>query len=83
MAEVDIDGSGNYQAHRIVQPSYICLNCGAPAIDLGQVPVEIAAENEEDARDEHVEVLCPMCETMVVMGPELECPNCGSPLGVL
>ncbi len=28
-AEVDLDADGIYQDHRIAQPGYICLNCGA------------------------------------------------------
>jgi DNA-directed RNA polymerase subunit RPC12/RpoP len=82
-AEVDLDAAGDYQDHRIVQPSYVCLNCGAPALDLGAVPAEIEAERGADARPAVVaEVLCPVCETMVALDPSMECPNCGSPLEV-
>jgi hypothetical protein len=82
-AEVDVDSAGGYQDHSIVQPSYVCLNCGAPALDLGAVPGEIQAEREADAQPAVVaEVLCPVCETMVALEAGMECPNCGSPLEV-
>ena len=32
-AEVEVDSSGAYQSHRVVQPGYLCLNCGSPAVD--------------------------------------------------
>jgi len=35
-AEVDVDASGEYQDYRVAQPGYVCLNCGAPAVDLGE-----------------------------------------------
>jgi len=79
-AEVDLDESGEYQGHRVVQPAYLCLNCGAPAVDLGEVPAAMEAEAELAAAVEPVDVLCPVCETLVQLDPELECPNCGSPL---
>jgi hypothetical protein len=25
-----------------------------------------------------VEILCPVCESLVVIGSDLECPNCGA-----
>ena len=45
-AEVDIDSGGEYVEHRVTQPAYVCLNCGSPAVDLGEVPREMAAEAE-------------------------------------
>ena len=83
-AEVELDASGEFQEYRIAQPGYVCLNCGAPALDLGEVPAELEAE----ARAEEAEVapiadvLCPVCETMVQLDVNMECPNCGSPLEV-
>ena len=83
-AEVEVDASGEYQGHRVTQPGYVCLNCGAPALDLGEVP----AAMEEEAREEDAgttvmaDVLCPVCETMVQLDANMECPNCGSPLVV-
>ena len=47
-AEVEIDSGGEYQDYRIAQPGYICLNCGSPAFDLSEVPVEMEAEARED-----------------------------------
>jgi hypothetical protein len=82
-AEVEIDSTGVYQDHEVIQPGYICLNCGEPAIDLSEVPNAIQAEAEEDSRPVVLsDVLCPVCETMVQLDAERECPNCGSPLEV-
>jgi DNA-directed RNA polymerase subunit RPC12/RpoP len=81
-AEVEIDASGAYQDHRVAQPGYVCLNCGSPAVDLGEVPaaMEEEARQEEEARPIVADVLCPVCETMVHLDAYMECPNCGSPL---
>jgi DNA-directed RNA polymerase subunit RPC12/RpoP len=83
-AEVDVDASGNYQDHRVAQPGYVCLNCGAPAFDLATIPAEREAEarEEEAATMVLTDVLCPVCETMVQLDANMECPNCGSPLEV-
>src|SRR5438094_9472129 len=80
-AEVDLDAAGGYQDHRLVQPGYICLNCGAPAFDLAVVPAEMAAEAEEDAVTSVVvtDILCPVCEPRVQVGDERDCANCGAP----
>lgn len=81
-AEVEVDASGEYQSYTITQPGYVCLNCGAPALDLSTVPAELEAEAEEDAAQPLADVLCPVCETMVQLDANMECPNCGSPLEV-
>jgi len=83
-AEVEMDSAGEYQDHRITQPGYVCLNCGAPALDLAAVPAELEAEAREDEAGTMVtaDVLCPVCETMVQLDANMECPNCGSPLEV-
>lgn len=83
-AEVEVDSSGAYQDHRLTQPGYVCLNCGAPALDLGEVPAALEAEarEEEAAAAVTADVLCPVCETRVQLDAEMECPNCGSPLEV-
>jgi len=81
-AEVELDSSGAYQDHRLTQPGCVCLNCGAPALDLSEVPAEIEAEAAEDAAATVTDVLCPVCETMVQLDSNMECPNCGSPLEV-
>ena len=47
-AEVELDSAGAYQDHRMTQPGYICLNCGAPAVDLAEVPGELEAEAREE-----------------------------------
>jgi DNA-directed RNA polymerase subunit RPC12/RpoP len=83
-AEVEVDASGQYQDHRVTQPGYVCLNCGAPALDLGEVPAAMEEEAREDEQSTPVitDVLCPVCETMVQLDAGMECPNCGSPLEV-
>jgi DNA-directed RNA polymerase subunit RPC12/RpoP len=83
-AEVDLDAAGDYQGHRVTQPGYVCLNCGAPAVDLGEVPAELEAEAREEEQSSTVtaDVLCPVCETLVQLDANMECPNCGSPLEV-
>jgi RNA polymerase subunit RPABC4/transcription elongation factor Spt4 len=81
-AEVEIDSGGAYQDHRIVQPGYVCLNCGSPAFDLAEVPDEMAAEAEADEVPTAADILCPVCETLVHVEADMECPNCGAPLEV-
>jgi DNA-directed RNA polymerase subunit RPC12/RpoP len=81
-AEVELDAGGNYMDHRIAQPGYICLNCGAPALDLSEVPAEMAAESAADEPPAGADILCPVCETLVQVGSAMECPNCGAPLEV-
>ena len=81
-AEVEIDASGEYQSHQVVQPGYICLNCGSPAVDLSEVPNAIEAEALEDEATVVTDILCPVCETMVQVDSGMECPNCGAPLEV-
>ena len=83
-AEVEVDASGEFQDYRIAQPGYVCLSCGAPAIDLGEVPAELEAEARAEAAETPslADVLCPVCETMVQLDVNMECPNCGSPLEV-
>lgn len=82
-AEVEVDARGAYQDHRVTQPGYVCLNCGAPALDLGEVPAEMDAEADEDEPlAATTDILCPVCETMVQLDAAMECPNCGSPLEV-
>ena len=80
-AEVDLDADGGLQDFRIAQPGYICLNCGAPAFDLAVVPEQMEADAEEDGQAAPAaDILCPVCETLVQVGVEMECPNCGAPL---
>jgi len=81
-AEVDLDSGGEYVDHRVTQPSYVCLNCGSPAIDLGEVPAALAAEAEADEAPTVTDILCPVCETRVQVDADMECPNCGAPLEV-
>ena len=82
-AEVEIDASGIYQDHRVTQPGYVCLNCGAPAVDLGEVPGAMEEEARADeASTSTTDILCPVCETMVQLDADMECPNCGAPLEV-
>ncbi len=81
-AEVDLDAGGGYQEHKIVQPGYLCLNCGSPAFDLGAVPEAMAEEAAEDEPPVRLDVLCPVCESLVSVLPGDECPNCGADLEV-
>ena len=82
-AEVELDAGGAFQDYRIAQPGYICLNCGSPAFDLGEVPAEMRAEAEaEEVRPAAADILCPVCETLVQVDERMECPNCGAPLEV-
>jgi hypothetical protein len=80
-AEVELDAGGAYQDHRVIQPGYVCLNCGSPALDLAEVPNDIAAEAEADTPTT-ADILCPVCETLVQVDAGMECPNCGAPLEV-
>lgn len=79
-----MDAAGDYQGHQVVQPGYVCLNCGAPALDLGDVAAAMTAEAEAEAQvaASVADVLCPVCETLVSVLPGDECPNCGSELEV-
>ncbi|TMF10119.1 MAG: hypothetical protein E6I41_04605 [Chloroflexi bacterium] len=83
-AEVEIDAAGEYQDYRLSQPGYVCLNCGAPAVDLGEVAAAMEAEAREDEASTTAitDILCPVCETMVQLDANMECPNCGAPLEV-
>jgi hypothetical protein len=81
-AEVQIDADGEYQSHRIAQAGYVCLNCGAPAFDLAEVPTAMAEEAAEDVPPAAAnDILCPVCETLVGVGADMECPNCGAAVG--
>ncbi len=82
-AEVEVDASGEYQRHRVVQPGYLCLNCGSPAIDLAAVPEAMNEDEEDETAMTPLDVLCPICETMVSVFPGEECPNCGAALEVV
>ena len=81
-AEVDVDAGGDYQGHHVVQPGYVCLNCGAPAVDLGGVPAAMAEDSADEVVAATVDLLCPVCETLVAVVPGEECPNCGAELEV-
>jgi rubrerythrin len=81
-AEVDVNAEGEFQDFQVVQPGYVCLHCGAPALDVGEVPAALDADRAEDELPLRLEVLCPVCETLVEVLPEGECPNCGAPLTV-
>lgn len=81
-AEVELDPNGTYVDHRVIQPGYICLNCGAPAFDLSEVPAAMEEEAKEDAGPATTAILCPVCETLVQVDEGMECPYCGSPLEV-
>ena len=44
--------------------------------------MEAEARADEAATETATDILCPVCETMVHVGADMECPNCGSPLEV-
>lgn len=78
-----VDAAGAYQDHQVPAPAYICLNCGAPAVDLGAVPSAMADdEAQEELAPVRVDVLCPVCETRVSVFAGEDCPNCGAELEV-
>jgi hypothetical protein len=79
-AEVDLDARGDYQGHQIAQQGYVCLNCGSPALDLGEVPQVMDEDAEDDVAPIPVDVLCPHCETLVSVPAGADCPNCGAEL---
>src|ERR1700687_5256046 len=81
-AEVEIDADGTYADHQVIQPGYVCLNCGEPAFDHAEVPVEMSGEAEADEVSTTSDILCPVCETLVQVEADMECPNCGAPLEV-
>src|SRR5258708_26524761 len=58
--EVEVDASGGDQSHQIVQPGYLCLNFGSPAIDLREVPNAIPIEADEEAGPLVSDILCPL-----------------------
>lgn len=80
MCEVDVDESGAYVSHQVSDDAFVCLACGAPAIDLRQVPLAMAEEAREAQAPLPREVLCPACETLVSVFPGDDCPYCDSPL---
>src|SRR5260370_36693727 len=81
-AEVEVDAEGCYLDFRIAQPGYICLNCGAPAFDLAEVPAEMEAQAREDApQPVAADILCPVCETLVQVDEGMERANCAAPVG--
>lgn len=82
LAEVDVNHAGEYQAHRVTDPAYLCLGCGAPAFDLSGVQGEMDSEALDDRVAVRTDVLCPVCETRVSVLPGEECPNCGSGLNL-
>jgi rubrerythrin len=42
----------------------------------------MAAEAEADEPATVTDILCPVCETLVQVEADMECPNCGAPLEV-
>ena len=52
-------------------------------IGLGEVPGAMEEEARADeASTSTTDILCPVCETMVQLDADMECPNCGAPLEV-
>jgi hypothetical protein len=42
------------------------------------VPAALRADQEEDEPPPAAEILCPVCESLVMVGLDRECPNCGA-----
>ncbi|TMF29595.1 MAG: hypothetical protein E6I25_05550 [Chloroflexi bacterium] len=44
-ASVFVDSAGRYLDYKVVDaPLYRCIECGSPAVDLGEVPGTMAAD---------------------------------------
>src|SRR5260370_16942208 len=80
-AEVEVDAEGSYLDFRIAQPGYICLNCGAPAFDLAEVPAEMEAQAREDPpHPVPPAILSPVSHTLVQAPARTNSPHSGAPL---
>src|SRR5260370_31095371 len=78
-AEGEVDAEGSYLDFLIAQPGYICLNCGAPAVDLGEVPADMEAQARQDApQPVPADILCPLYHTLVHVDDPIERPNCAT-----
>ncbi|GAC1481664.1 MAG: hypothetical protein PVSMB9_07030 [Candidatus Dormibacteria bacterium] len=79
-ASVFVDTLGRYLDYKVIDaPLYRCSECGSPALDLGQVPDEMA---EDRARLENPEreYACPSCEALFSAPASqtlIVCPGCG------
>ena len=78
-ASVFVDSSGRYLDYRATDaPLYRCTECGAPAVDLGEVPGAMA--DDRALETPIAEYACPSCEalfsTPVDQNPVV-CPACG------
>lgn len=78
LAEVTVDGMGGYLSHGLVDSGFSCARCGGLALDLDELESDERIESHLNDASLVVEVLCPACESLVHMGPERRCPECGA-----
>lgn len=85
-ASVFVDTQGRYLDYKALDsPLYRCTECGSPAVDLGEVPLAMAADRaalENPAR----EYACPACETLFSTAKDqnlVVCPSCGQTFPVV
>jgi DNA-directed RNA polymerase subunit RPC12/RpoP len=85
-ASVYVDALGRYLEHRAEDsPLYRCTACGSPAVDLGEVPVAMA-EDEQAELEPLQDYACPACEELFQAPASqnpIVCPACGQtfPIG--
>ena len=79
-SSVFVDSVGRYLDHKASDaPLYRCVECGSPAVDLGEVQGAMAADREA-LEHPAAEYACPACE-MLFSAPRdqnpVVCPSCG------
>jgi DNA-directed RNA polymerase subunit RPC12/RpoP len=79
-ASVFVDASGRYLDYKVVDaPLYRCSECGSPAVDLGEVAGEMAADRAA-LQSRPREYACPNCEELFSAPKDqnlVVCPSCG------
>jgi len=79
-ASVYVDSRGRYLEHRAEDgPLYRCVECGSPAMDLGEVPGAMAADREA-LENPPSQYTCPACEELFTAPRDqnpVVCPSCG------
>lgn len=78
LAEVTVDDMGGYLSHGLVDGGFSCARCGGLALDVDELEGDERIDGYLGDGSQVVEALCPACESMVHMGPEWRCPNCGA-----
>lgn len=79
-ASVFVDSRGRYLDFKATDaPLYRCTECGAPAIDLGEV-AEAMALDRAALENPAAEYACPSCEAFFSAARDqnpVVCPSCG------